>query len=340
MKILKFHPIFIALVWLTVLASCHKDKVAPKVINPTVNPVGGIYVLNQGEFEIGKATLTYYNIASKTLVPDQYGVANGPHPDFYGNDIQVYGSKMYIVGGYTIDIVDPKTSKLVKQVNFQGQHITFYKGEALVTSYDSIVAVIDTATCSITKKISLGYIGYSGGIAVAQDKLYVANGSVVDNGVSVIDLTTLTVIKTILVIHGPSGVAADANGNVYVLSPFDDDFQYPDPLPPNYPVFNFNGGITVIDSKTDKIIFQSQEQQPRSIRFGSGIPLAIVGDFVYFFIDDLKLMAFNTKTHLYTNFITDGTPLISPYSLTVNPATGEVFVGDAKNNDATANGSH
>jgi YVTN family beta-propeller protein len=319
MKISNLNYIFIALAMLT---SCRKDTIMRKTGAPPADPIDGIYVLNQGDFDIAPGSLTYYNIASKALVPDQYNAANGKQTNG-GNDMAIYGSKMYIVGS-GVDVTDPKTSKLIKHINFSGGHIAFYKGNAFVTGNDSTVAVIDTATLTITKSINIGNNSYPAGLAVANGKLYVAVPGLpdgTDNIVSVIDLSTLTVTKTIDVIHGPIGMAADANGHIIILSPFDDDdFASP---------FQFAGGLTVIDSQTDRVTFTSQAQPP--INNYSNIPITVLGDVAYYFNAGNLLIAFNTKTYASTAFITDHTLFTSPSCLAVNSVTREVFVGDARN---------
>jgi YVTN family beta-propeller protein len=310
------------------LASCHKDKMTPKIRASPIDVVGGIYVLNKGDFYSSPGSLTYYNIASKALVSDQYSLANGIQTN-NGNDIAIYGSKMYIIGS-GVDVADSKTSGLIKHINFSGGHIAFYKEDAFVTSNDSTIAVIDTATLTITKSINIGNNSYPAGLAVANGKLYVAVPGLpdgTDNIVSVIDLSTLTVTKTIDVIHGPIGMAVDANGHIIILSPFDDDgFAGP---------FSFVGGMTVIDSRTDLMTFTSQVQPP--INNYANIPITVQGDFAFYFNANNKLIAFNMKTHACTTFVTDNTSFTSPSCLAVNPVTGEVFVGDAKN--TISNGS-
>jgi YVTN family beta-propeller protein len=336
MKKLKPNFLFIALALLVALTSCRKNKITPATSIATAP--NNIYILNQLIAQGGVNTgsnLSYYNIASKTLIADQYSAVNGGTQLAGINNIGVYGSKLYIVGYSGVVVTDVKTSKLIKQVNFvnfkYSAHIAFYNGDAFVSGGTSI-AVIDTATFAI-KSIN---VSGSVGLAVANNKLYAtcpgSNGE--GNLVFVIDLTTLTVTKSIPVIPKPIGIAADANGNVYVLSPFDDDFIFPaPPLPANYPLFDgFTGGMTIIDSKTDQQTATFQSQQVLCNSFSTNAPIAVCGDFVYFFNIYNKIIVFNTKTHNYTGFfVTDGTVFNNPSSIAANPATGEVFVGDSKN---------
>lgn len=336
MKKLKLNYIITTLAMLMMLESCHKDNPTPKADAAPANR-DGLYILNQGSgvgSSIGyNSTLTYYNYATKMLIPDQYSVANGTRIGAIGNDVEIYGSKMYIVATISsvVDIVDPKTSKLIKQDSLitsnyvvqpplyshlkEPRNIAFYKGDAFITCYDGTVAVLDTATLTITKNIGVGHIPE--GLVVANDKLYVANsGAGLDSTVSVIDLTTFTEIKKITVIADPMSMIADAYGNVYVMSVIDYT---------NTPV-SF-GGMTVIDSKTDQI----KSQPP--INAGFTMPVTIQGDFVYYATVDNKIAVYDTKTQspVSSNFITDGTSITTPFAIKTNPLTGEVFIGDAKN---------
>ncbi len=334
MKKLKPNFPFIVLALLVLLTSCRKDKITP--VTGIAAAPNNIYILNQlsGQYgETGNSSyLSYYNTASKTLITDKYSAANGVQLAG-ASDMGVYGSKLYVLCPSGVVVTDVKTSKLIKQVNFvnylHSPHITFYYGNAFVSGGTSI-AVIDTATFAI-KSIN---VSGSVGLAVANNKLYATCPGVNGTGnlVYVIDLSTLTVTKSIAVIPKPIGIAADVNDNLYVLSPFDDDFIVLAPPPPNYPVFgDFTGGMTIIDSKTDQQTITFQQQPPLCNTFGNNIPMAVSGDFVYYFNLYNKIIVFNIKTQSYTGFfVTDGTLFTNPYSIRANPATGEVFVGDSK----------
>src|SRR6187402_2898895 len=107
MKQLKLNYLLIALAFVATLASCHKDKVVPDTGTPGSQRVG-LYVLNQGGFFANNSTLTYYDYATKALIPDQYTVANTAKLGDTGNDAGIYGSKMYVVvnNSNVIDIVN------------------------------------------------------------------------------------------------------------------------------------------------------------------------------------------------------------------------------------------
>lgn len=331
MKQIKFSNLLIALSSVAILASCHKDKVAPTNTTPTAERAG-IYVLNQGNFGSNNSTLAYYDFTTKALTPDIFTAANTNKLGDTGNDMGIYGAKMYIVvnNSNIIDVVAPKTTKLIKQIQLsQPRSVVFYKGNAFVTSYSGTVSVIDTASLIITKTINVGANPEQ--MAIANGKLYVANSGGLNypnvaNTVSVIDLNTLAEIKKITVIEDPTSVAADAYGNVFVIS-----FGVTTATKTIAP------GVTIINSSTDAVISQSNPG------IGFSIPLYVQGDYVYYpttpDFANYKIAVYNTKTQTVAaaNFITDGTVITNPYAIAGDPQTGEIFITDAPS--YTANGT-
>lgn len=322
MKNLK-QNLFLILALSLVLAACHKDKNSPQPSPPS----NGLYVLNQGLFNDNNSTLSFYNYTSKQVTPDIFKLVNARGLGDTGNDIEIYGSKMYIVVNVssTLEIVDAKTAKSIKQIKLfndttgrEPRDVAFYKGNAYVTSYDGTVAVIDTATLGVSKYITVGANPEQ--LAVANGKAYVANSGglsfpVYNNTISVIDLASGTVTKTLTVTVNPQYVAADAYGNVYVLS-----------------AGNYNdigSSLAVIDDNTDLV---------KSQTIFDGANMVIGGDNLYFITSANKISVYNVKSQSVTNssFITDGTSITTPYALAVDNSTGELFVTDAK--DYKSNG--
>jgi len=302
-----------------ILSSCHKDKNVPK---PDTTPVtDGFYILNQGLFNDNNSTLSFYNYANKQVTADIFSSANNRGLGDTGNDIEIYGSKMYIVVNVssTVEVVNAKTAKSLQQIKlFNGstarepRDVAFYKGNAYVTSYDGTVAVIDTASLTVSKYITVGRNPEQ--LAVANGKLYVANSGGLsypnyDTTVSVIDLSSGTVTKTLTVAANPQNVGTDNNGNVYVLSAG----NYNDVGP----------SLAVIDDNADVVKSQTNFD---------GSNMVIQGSNAYFITSTNTIKVYNLKSQSVTtsNFITDGTSITTPYSIAVDGTTGEVFVTDAK----------
>jgi YVTN family beta-propeller protein len=326
MKQIKLNYFFFALAFTAILASCHKDKITPNS-TPTAQRAG-LYILNQGDFGSNNSTITYYDYTSKVLTPDIFFSANNSPLGDTGNDLEIYGSKMFIIVNNSdlIDVVNATGSKLIKSITlYQPRSVVFYKNDAFVTSYNGTVSVIDTTSLTITKTITVGNNPEQ--MAISNGKLYVANSdgynvtsATTTATVSVIDLTALTVSKTISgVLVDPVSVAADTYGNIYVLS-----------------LGNFAAigpGMTIISSTSDAVTSTT------SLNLAYNIPITVSNGFAYYFTADNKIAVYNTKTQTTSqaNFITDGTTITTPYAITVDDISGEVFVADAK--DYTSNGT-
>lgn len=308
-----------------VLTSCHKDKKVPPRVQPVTT---GLYVLNQGLFNDNNSTLTYYSYSTKQPSTDFFNAVNGRGLGDTGNDIEIYGGKMYVVVNIssTIEVINPFTGKSIKQIKMvdanavgrEPRNIAFYKGNAYVTSYDGTVAVIDTSTLSINKYINVGNDPEQ--LAVANGKIYVANSGGLnfpnyDKTVSVIDATTNTLIKTLTVVVNPQDVTSDANGHVYVLSAGD--------------YGSTPSSLAIIDANNDSIISQTN--------FDATL-FTVVGSNAYFITSAGKIGIYNITTQSVSkaNFISDGTAIKVPYAINADPTTGEVFVSDAV--DYTSNG--
>ena len=334
MKQFKLNNLFFALAIATVFSSCSKDN----SISPELREDGpGLFILSEGLFNANNSSLTYYNVGANVTVADKFSVRNGRGLGDTGNDIGVYGSKMYIVvnASNTVEVVDSRSAISLKQIPFvngatgrQPRYIVFDKNKAYVSSYDGTVAVIDTTSLAIEKYITVGRNPER--MAIANGKLYVANSGGLDypnydNTVSVVDLNSLTESKKITVTANPRGVYADQYGDVYILSSGD----YASVLP----------AMAIIDSKTDAVT--------KAIANFSAAGMSINGDNAYItgsvYDTDFNAVpfvkVFNVKTEIVTNeqFITDQTVIANPYGVNVNPATGDVFVTDAK--DYKTNGT-
>lgn len=320
MKQIKLSHLFIAAALIISTTSCHKDKIQPNTGTPTAQRAG-IYILDQGNLGSPNSALTYYDYTTKTLTPDIFKSVNGYGLGNTANDVKIYGSKMYLVvdESGTVEVVNAKTSKSIKQVLFQNadktskepRDIAFYNGKAYVSLYNGTVAVMDTTTFAISATIPVGRNPEQ--LAVANGKLYVANGGGlsypnVDSTLSVINLSTNTVTKTINVGPNPYAVSVDSNGDVFVTA---------------YGVYLASAAtLSVVNSTTDVLTSKTNF---------SGGPFAINGDNAYYIDSDGKVKVYSVKTFATTNsnFISDGTTLQAPYAVAVDAISGEVFVTDA-----------
>jgi len=314
------------------LSSCRKDNGEPEA-TPIVSK--GIYVLNEGGFEQNNSSLSYFDFAGKVATSNIFASANaGASAGDIGNDVQVYGAKMYIImnNSNLIHIVEAKSAKKIKSINMiidgvktLPRSVAFAKGKAFVSAYNDKVYVIDTITLAIEKSIGVGRDPE--GLAVVGNKLYVANSGGLgyltnetqDKTVSVIDLTTFTEIKKIEVPLNPKTIVADKYGDIYVATVG------------NYA--NIPANLVVIDSKTD-LIKKKFDIPVTGIAIRNDI--AYMYKAVYAYATNSYVIGYFTlnvqnETITSEKFITDDTDkaIKIPYGLAVDPISGDVFISDA-----------
>ncbi|GHT16226.1 hypothetical protein AGMMS4956_18080 [Bacteroidia bacterium] len=313
--------------------ACRKDDVNPSAKITISAP--GFYVLNQGVMGVNSATLDYYDINASTYYLNIYPAIN---PNVVkelgdvGNDLKIYGGKMYAVinGSNKVEVMHAKTAVRIEQVDIPNcRNITFAGGYAYVSSYAGpvdfggtnqrgYVAKIDTATLQKVGECLVGYQPEC--LAVVGNKLYVANSggyqAVRDSTLSVIDLSSFTeTTKRLPVGINPDVVQADRHGNLWGTT----RGNYVDIEPTLYYVDNQEVVHTLPSAAAN---------------------FCIVGDSLYFYATDYDenfdivasygIVNISTKTVVNTQLIADGTSIVTPYGIAVNPITKDIYITDAK----------
>ncbi len=327
------------------LHSCRKEDaiVAPvetPLQPPVNNSIRGFYLLNEANMGSNKASIDFFDYTTGIYRKNIYATVN---PNVVkelgdvGNDIQVYGGKLYAVINVSnkVEVMDAATAKRITQIDIPNcRYITFANGKAYISSYAGpvkidpnapigVVAEVDTATLQITRSTTVGYQPEE--MAIAGNKLYVANsgGYLVpkyDSTISVIDLGTFKEIKKINVAVNLHHLKADSYGDLYVSSRGD--------------YFKIQPDIFAIDTRTDAV--KKRFGVPASDICISGDTAYIYGSAFSYQTSDWKvtysMINVKTETAINNNFITDGTELQikMPYGLAVNPVTKDIYVTDAK----------
>ncbi len=305
---------------IVIMASCKKDD-AP--LTPALKATTGLYVLSEGTFGGNNTTLSYYNFNTSMATTDFFANANASKLGDTGNDILIYGGKIYIVMNVSsyVEVADAFTAKNIAKIDFkttggaarQPRFAAGYKNKVLVSSYDGTVAVIDTSSLTIDKYIPVGLNPEQ--IVVSGDKLYVANSGGLspkfDSTISVIDLGSYTETKKITVGINPGSITADDAGNIYVACTGD----YVAVLPK----------LVKVNTATGSIV-KSADTAVGKIKFNNGL-LFVTGG--YFGSPKIRTLSTTDFRQSSANFVTDGSVVKLPYGLNVDAANGDVYVTDA-----------
>jgi DNA-binding beta-propeller fold protein YncE len=342
----KIHFIYLLILFMS-LSACREDEQiflsdSVQVALPMVGTrIKGFYQLNEGNMGMNRASLDYFDYTTGHYTRDIFSERN---PEIVkelgdvGNDIKVYGQKVYAVINVSnlIVVFDVRTARIIKEIEVPNcRYLAFWKDKAYISSYAGpvqidpnaevgFVAEIDTASLEVTRKVPVGYQPEE--MVVYNKKLYVANSGGYrapnyDRTVSVVDLETFKEEKKIDVAINLYRMAIDERGDIYVSSR--GDYK------------NTPSNLYVIDSTTDEV------KQCLDIPVGG---MCIDGDKLYYYSVAYNMTSgrnkvtygildTRTKRQITDRIITDGTDkdIMIPYGIAVNPETKEIFMSDAQN---------
>lgn len=335
------------LLFLLFFSACREDEQiflsdSVQVTLPLVGTrIKGFYQLNEGNMGTNGASLDYFDYTTGYYTRDIFSERN---PDIVkelgdvGNDIQVYGQKVYAIINVSnlVVVFDVRTARKLKEIEIPNcRYLAFHNGKAYVSSYagpvqidpnaeKGLVAEIDTVTLKLTRKVTVGYQPEE--MVVHEGKLYVANSGGYrapnyDRTVSVVDLETFEEKKKIEVAINLYRMAIDKRGDIYVSSR--GDYK------------NISPNLYVIDSRTDEV------KQCLDIPVGG---MCMSGDSLYYYSVAYSMTSggnrvtygildTRTKKEITDRIITDGTEkeIMIPYGLAINPETKEILMSDAQN---------
>lgn len=312
------------------------------VTDPVFSDISGFYLLNEGNMGSNKATLDYFDYATGEYRRNIFADVNPDVPKEMGdvgNDLQIYGSRMYAVINCSnkIEVMEAATARRIGQVDIPNvRYIAFHEGYAYATSYAGpvqinpdyeqlgYVAKIDTATMQVVDRCLVGF--QPDQLEILDGKIYVANsgGYMVpnyENTVSVIDLGSFTVTETIPIAINMHRIKADSKGCLWITSRGD--------------YYDTDATLYCYDTRKRRLV--KKLDVPVS-------SMDLVGDSLYVVSTQWSYVSMsnqitygivdvNTMEKVTDNFITDGTEskIKIPYMVKVNPLTKEIFVSDARN---------
>ena len=179
------------------LAGCREDEVVvPAEYEPIPDApaadtdIRGFYLVNEGNMGSNKCTLDYYDYLTGVYARNIYAERN---PDVIkelgdvGNDIGIYGSKLYVVVNcsHKVEVLDARSGVRIGQVDIPNcRYVRFHRGKAYVSSYVGPVQLgadaqkgavyqVDTLSLAITGQVTVGYQPEE--METVGDNMYVAN---------------------------------------------------------------------------------------------------------------------------------------------------------------------
>lgn len=333
--------------------SCREDELVVPTeydilpFEPTteVNPIG-MYLLNEGNMGSNKASIDFVDFKNAYYVRNMYAERNPTiikELGDVGNDIQIYGNKIYAVinCSHKVEVMDAHSLVRIGQIDIPNcRYIKFDKGNAYVSAYVGPVAIdpdaqlgavyrVDTASLAITGKCTVGY--QPDELEIIGEYIYVANSGgyrvpKYDYTISVVEKFGMTQVEKIPVGINLHRIEADKYGKLWVTS---------------------RGNYGSIRSKMFVLEKESKFSRKMVVTDTLDIPCSemhIQGDSLYFYSVEWSnqeeknhiaygIIDVRTKELVTDHFITDGTEkdIEVPYGINVHPITGDIYVTDAKN---------
>ena len=300
----------------------------------TANVKAFAYLLHEGGQDANNASLSMFT-ADETLTNNFFANKNGRPLGALAQDIIQYGSKIYITvsGSGTIEVIDAATGSSVKQItlgNSYPRYLTADGGKIYASCYyPRSVVRIDTASFDVEASCPLSGLNPEG-ICIAGGNIYVCNSYVqnednsfsYDSTLSVVSLATFTETERVKISLNPQQVIALDNGKL-VVSYSGDNIMNP-------------SGIAIYDPATATAVH------------ATGFPvigITVNGNTIYAYGSAYDenwnptpaINTINIATLEVNPFVSTATSQIkTPYGMSVNPATGNLYIADAT--DYTTNG--
>jgi YVTN family beta-propeller protein len=248
-SIINLKYIFCLLAAVFIISGCSDNSTGPKTGKKLH---ASVYVMNEGNFSQSDGTVTAFNPQTGMAVDSALKYVNGRR--FVGliQNSTVINNRLYIVYNKPdrIEVVNLKTLQSLGTIKLSEDPTALApagKGSAYVTNlYGNSVTQIDLDEMKETSDtIAVGlqpYFAYK-----TNGKVFISNyGHGSGNTVSVIDVTSGKVDKTLKVGRGPYQIAEDTAGRLWVVCK-----GY---TPYGHPENNVPGGIYIINPKQETVV--------------------------------------------------------------------------------------
>ena len=348
---MRLHLLYI-LGLLTLLSGCRTDDIIIYAededtgVGTVPSEVVGMYVLNEGNMGSNKSTLDYLDLSDSTIHYHRNIFAERNPNEVkelgdVGNDIQIYGSRLWLVINCSNKVEVCRASDAVKigKVDIPNcRYVTFDGGYAYVSSYVGPVSAgsnaprgmvykVDTLTLQKTDSVVVGYqpeemVAYQGTLYVANSGGY--NFPNYDSTISVVDLTTMREERQIDVALNLHHLRLDQHGQLWVTSR-GDYYDTPSNL---FWLTKADNGQMQLSGQMDVEVSD----------------MCLVGDSLYYYgVGYNEVTKENTRSfgivdvrrhEVVTQSLSEATELQKmrmPYGIIVHPTNRDFYLMDAKN---------
>ena len=305
-----------------IITSCEKEE--EKTSNPLPANLHGVFVVNEGAFGQGNASISFASSDSAYYNNDIYTEANGIPAGDLLQSFAIHQSKGYLCVNNSQKIEVVSMSNFKKEATITGiaspRFFAARNNEGYVSDWaTNKVYRINLLNNTITGSVSTGNGPEE--MLVLNDKLYVCNvgGFGDDSTVTVINLNTFTVTDTIQTGVNPASIKTDKNGKIWIVCKGSLGSDYmPTPDDPGGYIVQLNPGDHAI---LNEIEF-TYDQHPIRLQFNP------MGDQYYFLLGSSAYTGVIYRMGI-TETALPTTPFVNRdfYSLGIHPTSGMIYAG-------------
>ena len=341
--------LFLVAVLAALMFSCKPDE--PKPVTPSGMSIGsGVFVLNEGDFQVSNASLSFYDIEADSVINNLfYKVNNAPLGDV-AQSLAMADGQLYIVVNnsnyiYKVDAntIVCDTTKPFKLGDFSSPREMYIvsPNKAYVTDLmGKQLWIINPQDFCHTGTVEMGKTTEK--MVQVGNELYVSNWSIYYfdpyshasyNTVQVVDLNNDVKVADITVGKEPNTMVADKNGHVWVLCEgrsWDDECDAEGvPYGENPTLWEIN---PMLKTAVCRYEFKGPYEDDDEIKgTASALKVNPAGDQFYLIYNN-EVRRFDLATmSLSETFRITPEPTGLFYNMAVEPKTGDLYISDAKN---------
>ena len=319
MKIMKHTTRFLVFIFVlifmsSIISSCKSDK-PEEEIKPNINLQSehGIYIINEGNFQFGNASISYYNADDKSVVEDIYKQVNNQSLG------DVCESMSYINGWYYAVVNNSQKIEVLNPENFERKTtitgltspryiIPVSRSKAYVSDYKSNrVSIINLSNNSKQGEITIH--GWTEEMHMLYGKVFITN--LKNDKLYVVNAANDLLEDSLVLAQCPGSIVEDKNGKLWVLCQGDVSMNKAGAL------FCINPVNKSIEKRMDFLLNESPKR----------LCINDTHDTLYYINKHVFQLAVSASS-LPSSAIISGDAK-NFYGLSIEPKTGHVFAADA-----------